>query len=220
MRILAFVTCLSMMASVGQAGIVIGDFESGVETGWGQWDGGVGDIDDDPALSVSNEQATSGLSSVKITNVDWDQTLAYNAGTAGTLGDFEANSLIKFDVVFSKDISPNGGFQEVQNVWLNSPEGFSSVLSPGIFQGWAADSEPGVNTLEVTMDYSAIKSAWVGTPGWVELIFATQNKVDGTDNEAIYIDNVRLESPVPEPISAALLVLGGMGLLSVRARRA
>lgn len=106
-----------VVAGVSSA-TVLGTFEGGVaEAGWGHWDGGVQTpLTGDPALSFSTEQATNGVYSIKVMNEGFEQTLAYNAGAAGTIAAFEANNVLTFDVIFTKDISPNGGSRKSPNL--------------------------------------------------------------------------------------------------------
>lgn len=199
------------LAQTSQADVVIGDFEGAAETGWGSWSGGVAAFS--PGISVSNEAATLGTDSLKIDISGWGQHLAYSAGTAGTIADFEANNTLEFDVIFPETTS--SGWAELFEVVLNSQYGGFTAISSGAMQvGWG-DGGGGAQTLNVALDYSTIKSAWTtnGTPGWVELIFAFND--DGS-HPVKYVDNVRL---TPEPASAALLGLGGL-MMTARRRKA
>jgi len=192
----------------GQADVVIGDFEGGVaETGWGQWlSNSVQPFQD---ISVSNEAATSGSYSAKIDRAGWAQTLAYSAGAAGTIADFQANNTLEFDVIFPA--TAQSGWAELFQLVLNSQHGgFTQVQ--GVSQvGWG-DGGGGAQTLSFAVDYSAIRQTWIdnGSPGWVELIFAFN---DDGNHPVKHVDNVRL---TPEPASLALLGLGGLALAARR----
>ncbi len=198
------------LAQVSQAG-VIGDFEGGVaEVGWGSWSGGVAPFA--AGVSVSNEASTTGTGSVKIDISGWGQHLAYSAGTAGTIGDFENNNTLEFDVIFPA--TTQSGWAELFEVVLNSQHGGFTVIG-GVNQvGWGAGGG-GAQTVSLALDYSAIRQTWInnGTPGWVELVFAFN---DDGNHPVKYVDNVRV---TPEPASAALLGMGGL-MLAARRRKA
>lgn len=195
-------------AQVTHAEVVIGDFEGTAETGWGSWSGGV--VPFIAGISVSNEAATSGADSLKIDISGWGQHLAYSAGTAGTIADFEANSVLEFDVIFPETTS--SGWAEVFEVVLNSQHGGFTAISSGATQvGWG-DGGGGAQTVNFALDYSAIRQTWIdnGSPGWVELIFAFN---DDGNHPVKYVDNVRV---TPEPASLALLGLGGLAMATRR----
>jgi hypothetical protein len=199
------------LAQASQADVIIGNFEGAAEAGWGSWSGGVAAFS--PGVSVSNEAATLGTGSVKIDISGWGQHLAYSGGTAGTIADFVANNTLEFDVIFPATAS--SGWAELFEVVLNSQYGGFTAISSGAMQvGWG-DGGGGAQTLNVALDYSAIRQTWIdnGTPGWVELVFAFN---DDGNHPVKYVDNVRV---TPEPASAALLGLGGL-MLSSRRRKA
>ncbi len=196
------------LAQAVQADVVIGDFEGAAETGWGQWISN--SVQPFVDISISNEAATSGSYSAKVDKAGWAQTLAYSAGTAGTIADFEANSVIEFDLIFAE--TTESGWAEMFDLALNSQYGgFSSITTSPAQVGWG-DGGGGAQTVHVALDYSAIRQTWIdnGSPGWVELIFAFN---DDGNHPVKYVDNVTL---TPEPASLALLGLGGLALASRR----
>ncbi len=198
------------LAQASQADVVIGNFEGAAEAGWGSWSGGVAPFS--AGVGVSTEDSTLANYSVKIDIPGWGQHLAYSAGTAGTIADFMANDTLEFDVIFPA--TTQSGWAELFQVVLNSQHGGFTQIG-GVQQvGWGAGGG-GAQVLNVSLDYSAIRQAWInnGTPGWVELIFAFN---DDGNHPVKFVDNVRL---TPEPASAALLGLGGL-MMSARRRKA
>lgn len=199
------------LAQASQADVVIGNFEGAAEAGWGSWSGGVAPFS--AGVGVSTEASTLDNYSVKIDIPGWGQHLAYSAGTAGTIADFEANHILEFDVTFAE--TTQSGWAELFEVVLNSQFGGFTAISSGAQQvGWG-DGGGAAQVLNVALDYSAIRQTWLdnGTPGWVELIFAFN---DDGNHPVKFVDNVRL---TPEPASAALLGLGGL-MMSARRRKA
>lgn len=194
----------------GQADVILGNFEGAAEAGWGSWSGGVAPFS--AGVGVSTEASTLGNYSVKIDIPGWGQHLAYSGGTAGTIADFVANDTLEFDVIFPE--TTQSGWAELFQVVLNSQHGGFTQIG-GVQQvGWGAGGG-GAQTLNVSLDYSAIRQTWInnGTPGWVELIFAFN---DDGNHPVKFVDNVRL---TPEPASAALLGLGGL-MMTARRRKA
>jgi hypothetical protein len=230
------VVCLVAMASPAMAE-VIGSFAGGAaEPGWGRWNSpnpGFNNGLPQANVSVSNDTSTDGDGwSAKLDHDGNVQTLAYSAGVAGSIADFQANNFLVFDMVYAGvPTDPmGGGFNELWEVVMNSQFGGFTTIGgrgcdfnatcaainggTGFFEGWAPGTSDPRTHLNVALDYRHIKAAWgANTPGWVELIFAIQ----GSNRNIKYIDNVRLA--VPEPTSLSLLAVMPMALLAVRRRR-
>tara|TARA_Y100001933_G_scaffold206941_1_gene209936 strand:+ start:573 stop:1235 length:663 start_codon:yes stop_codon:yes gene_type:complete len=206
---------LSLPALAGA--VVIGDFEGSDPGTWGYWNNGVQTpLGDDPGLEFSSEDASTGLMSVKASNMGYDQNLAYAADFA-TREAFLNNTVLEFDVIFPE--YQTSGFWEVFELVINSNAGFNNVTGNmtnsegGTNQvGWGPDGG-GRRMVTFSVDYSDQVALWNGAvPSYLELVFSLNN--DSVHNVA-YIDNVRL---VPAP---GALALGGlaMGGLAVRRRR-
>lgn len=219
-RIATITTCSLVIAlavtATSQAEVVIGDFEQ-TAPGWGLWSGGVQPWDAN--YTYTTEGATLGSYAVQYTRAGggWAQSLAYSAGTAGTIADFLAHDKLLVDVTFPATTLE--GFAQVFEIALNSQYGGfvgKSYTDQGV--GWGPDGG-GAQTITLEYDYhSGIpgdntdhKSDWLanGTPGWVEIIFATNSDA----NHGVFqFDNVRLVAAIPEPAS---LSLGGMAVAAL-----
>jgi hypothetical protein len=213
------------------ADTILGSFAGGTaENGWGRWNDPISGFNNGlpgTNVSVSGDTSTDGDGfSAKIDHAGNVQSLAYSAGTAGTIADFMANNFLVFDLVYAgiPTDPQGGGFNELWEVVLNSQYGgftafggANQSINPGTgyFEGWGDGQSGARSHLNIALDYRSIKQAWLdnGTPGWVELIFAVQ----GSNRDVKYIDNVRLV--VPEPASFVLMSLVPVALLAVRRRR-
>jgi hypothetical protein len=229
--------CL-VMTSTSFGDTVIGNFDGGTaEAGWGRWNSpnpGFNNGLPQANVSVSNDTSTDGDGwSAKIDHDGNVQTLAYSAGVAGSIADFQAHNFLVFDLVYAgiPTDPQGGGFNELWEVVMNSQFGgfvpiggqacnSNAVCAPinggtGFFEGWAPGASDSRTHLNVALDYRHIKDAWgANTPGWIELIFAVQ----GSNRNIKYIDNVRLV--VPEPASLSLMALLPLALVwSGRRRR-
>ncbi|MEM8944027.1 MAG: endo-1,4-beta-xylanase [Planctomycetota bacterium] len=193
---------VALLPVSAQAQVILGD-EFG-EPGWGYWDAGFQSGFMPPEAVVSTEQATSGISSVKITNVANDNTLAYAAGPSNgdRLQEFLNNTHLEFDVIFFKDTSTSG-FHNVRQVNFNFGNGFQGLANPTpvATKGYGSGGEA-VTVENVRLEYATLPG-WDSsvTPDFLQVIWSTQNQVAGTNNEAIYIDNVRLTGAAPDPFA-------------------
>jgi hypothetical protein len=214
---------LMVVASANvKADYVFGDFEGSDPGTWGYWSGGVQTpIDADASLEVSTEDSSLNASSVKATNAGYDQNLAYGADFATREALSNATSF-QFDVVMPQTANFDSGYWQIYELILNSPAGFTNVTSSitnsdgngvNIYWGGAASGERRVVTF--TVDYSAQAAAWVGVPGYTELIFSLNN--DSVHTTA-YIDHFRIVSAVPEPATLSLFGLSGIICLFTRKR--
>jgi hypothetical protein len=207
------------LANVGFGDVVIGDFEQ-TAPGWGRWSGGVQPWDANYSYSLDGN--TLNDYSVQYTKAGggWAQSLAYSAGAAGTIADFMAHDKLMVDVTFPA--TTFDGWAQIFDIALNSQYGGfvgASYTAQGV--GWGPGGG-GAQTVTLTYDYSSgatdHKTDWLnnGTPGWVELIFATNSDA----NHGVFqFDNVRLVSNVPEPTSLVLMAAVPVVLLTAVRRR-
>jgi hypothetical protein len=206
-----------------RADVVIGDFEQ-TAVGWGQWSGGVQPLDAN--FTYTNAGATLNSFALQYTDPTpgWGQTLAYSAGTAGTIGAFMAHDKLLVDVTFPA--TTFSGFAQIFEIAINSQYGgFVGKSFTAQGAGWGAGGG-GAQTVTLEYDYHSgtsgdttdHKSDWLanGTPGWVELIFATNSDA----NHGVFqFDNVRLVANVPEPASLSLCGFAVSALLLARRGR-
>jgi hypothetical protein len=201
------ILALSLCAVSARGDVVIGNFEGAAEAGWGEWNGGVQPFTS--IISVSNEAATLGTGSVKIVQAGWDQNLAFSAD-GPTRAAFMAHDQLMFDVIYPA--TTTSGWAQIFDVAINSQYGgFVGTSFSGDGAGWGSTGGGSI-TKTYTYDYSSgsgatnHKADWLanGAPGWIELIFATNN--DGV-HDTFYVDNVRLVS-VPEPASLGAIAIG------------
>lgn len=207
------------LANAGFGDVVIGDFEQ-TAPGWGRWSGGVQPWDANYSYSLDGN--TLNDFSIQYTKAGggWAQSLAYSAGTAGTIADFLAHDKFMVDVTFPA--TTFDGWAQIFDIALNSQYGGfvgASYTAQGV--GWGPGGG-GAQTVTLTYDYSSgatdHKTDWLnnGTPGWVELIFATNSDA----NHGVFqFDNVRLVRNVPEPTSLVLMAAVPVVLLTAMRRQ-
>jgi hypothetical protein len=235
-RLLVVIVAVTLSSPV-MATEFIGTFAGGVaEPGWGRWNSpnpGFNNGLPQANVSVSSSFSTDGDGwSAEINHSGNLQTLAYSGGVAGTIGDFMANNVLVFDLVYAgiPTDPQGGGFNELWEVVMNSEFGgftviggracdFNATCQPingdtGYFHGFAPGPAAPFVIEDIKLDYRHIKDDWgANTPGWVELIFAVQ----GSNRDIKYIDNVRLA--VPEPATGVLAACVGLGMLLGTRRR-
>ncbi len=215
--------CLALvlgLAASSRADVVIGDFEQ-TAPGWGLWSGGVQPWDANYTYTTDGATLNSYAVQYSRPAGGWAQTLAYSAGAAGTIGDFMAHDKLLVDVTFPA--TTVDGWAQIYSIAINSQYGgFVGNDYTGQGVGWGAGGG-GAQTITLEFDYhSGIpgdttdhKSDWLanGTPGWVEIIFATNSDA----NHGVFqFDNVRLVAAVPEPASLALAGLALSAVLMTR----
>ena len=169
------------LANAGFGDVVIGDFEQ-TAPGWGRWSGGVQPWDANYSYSLDGN--TLNDYSVQYTKAGggWAQSLAYSAGTAGTIADFVAHDKFMVDVTFPA--TTFDGWAQIFDIALNSQYGGfvgASYTAQGV--GWGPGGG-GAQTVTLTYDYSSgatdHKTDWLnnGTPGWVEVDFRHQQRCE------------------------------------------
>jgi hypothetical protein len=196
--------------------VVIGDFEQ-TAPGWGRWSGGVQPFDAN--YTYTTDGATLNQYAIQFTKAGggYAQSLAYSAGAAGTIAQFLANDKLLVDVTFPA--TQVSGWAQVFEIALNSQYGGfvgASYVSQGV--GWGPGGG-GAQTITLEYDYSAgatdHKTDWMnnGTPGWIEIIFATNSDAN---HGFFQFDNVRLV--IPEPATLTLGLLVSLVLVGIRRR--
>jgi hypothetical protein len=222
-RIAMITTCSLLIAlaavTTSQADVVIGDFEQ-TAPGWGRWSGGVQSWDAN--YTYSTDGATLNNYAVQYTRPGggWAQSLAYSAGAAGTIADFLAHDRLLADITFPA--TAQTGWAELFEIVINSQYGgFTGQDANGptgpVQVGWGPGGG-GAQTITVEYDYANHKAAWAanGTPGWIEIVFATNSD---SNHGFFQFDNVRLVRNIPEPAGLALggIALAALAMLRCRA---
>jgi hypothetical protein len=204
------------ITSPAWANVVIGTWEQSTD-GWIDWGSAQTAISPTPGgkFSYSTTGATHGSSSLQLTQAGWNQNLAIKLQEQGHIPAFMANTRFEIDVT----VPPiSDGWMEIFEVVLNSPAGYQpqpinpGAANPNVF-GFAHSPNPQTVTLGFDYGHLIASGAIPPNPGWVEIIFATNN--GGGAPTTFYFDNARL---VPEPGALALLAIAATGFL--RRRRA
>ncbi len=189
--------CIAVLfaTSSANAQVALGNFDPVEESGWGHWNGGFVSGVAGPNTQLSTEEFTTGTTSAQITLDGFGNTLAFNADLA-TREIIANNTLLEFDAIFKTDDTSAGGFQSIAKINLNFGTGFQEIPSSSFQQGWGS-TQPGAITQSIAVDYSSFGFDPANLPGFLQIIFATNNGVSTTTNESIFIDNVRVSGADP-----------------------
>jgi len=203
------------LVGVSYGAVVIGTFEgTNGQTGWIDWQTQAPLLPNDPNAGAQYQAqqsvgATVGSYSLGLTQSGWGQSLAIKLQDSTLVDEFMANTTLLMDL--SVPAGTTGGWVEVYTVSLNADDGAGSNIwvdldvnkppTGGHFDMW--DGSP-VRTNTIVWDYSQYFDDMAANPGFVELIFAFNG---GGGADQMYVDNIRL---VPEPMTVALLGLGGL----------
>lgn len=192
MKILLVVFALAGSVYAG----VIGNFE-GVPDGCIDWGNQLSVADPNNMPSKYNYDtagATLGTQSLRLQHTGWQQTLAFRLSYDQRV-EFMANDQFIIDItVPANHINDgSGGWTEVLEITLNADGyGWNAQSGTGLFFGFWDNSPEQTGT--IVMDYSAAKASMPAEPGFIEIVFTTNN--DGV-HDTLYFDNAQLSTPVP-----------------------
>jgi hypothetical protein len=178
------------------------------------------------SVETSGTGATDGSRSLKM-QIPSGATTGSNMAFSGTTiaaraakaGAIFGNQTIMVDV--TRPVA-TGAFTQL---WLafnyntggsSGPFGNTSISAPSPFAVPAlvsfGNTETGTKTLTWNVPFVNPRS---DAGYWCQMYFKTNTGASGADT--IYIDNIRVANPIPEPASLGLLSLGGVALLRRRA---
>jgi hypothetical protein len=202
-----FSIVLALALAGNSYGLVIGDFEGGLD-GW---------VDQDATVSTSTVGATTGTGSMQVEMgaVDWHiATLIDAKPFREALG---TTSEISMDVTAIAADMPTTTWLNVGMV-INGQNNDETGAHNNI--DWQDLGQVGVPidgaahalTWAVPADLMAKLAGVDENIWWLEVMLISNNNPDG-DNTKFYVDNVQL---IPEPATMSLLGLGGLALLRRR----
>jgi hypothetical protein len=231
LRIVSITAALSGLAVAAQAQTVIGDWTDYSSDGWIDWANGnsitsAGNLAPVGAYSFVDGAVPTYSTSLQVQKSGWNQTLSLKLQyTPGDMAAFENNHLLTF--TFSTDgTGDSSGWDQINQFVINAPGwGFNMVpfsdftatgdqAANGVMPNFYFWGE-GFQSQTVTIDYSTILPQISANPGYIELIFTTNNG-GGAPNYLDFNNVVLSGGPVPEPSTLALIGLGAAGLFWLR----
>lgn len=189
----------------GFAGLVIGDWESGLD-GWIDW----GDANATMA-GGQTEGVTLGSGSLLVDEAGWGQNLALQLDEPQRAA-FMANSIFSIDVSVAETPGFSAGYSQITEVAFNAAgPGWTPVVgSPDpLLNFWWWENRPD-ETQTLQIDYSGFRDQITDT-GYIEIILTTN--MGGGAPTQMYFDNAQL---IPEPATLGLLGIFGGGLFLTR----
>jgi hypothetical protein len=234
-RTVSIIAALSGLAVAAQAQTTIGSWQgygaNGSE-GWIDWGNGqsitsAGNTAPAGAYSFVDSLIPGYDSSLQLQRSGWSQSLSIKLqNTPGDTAAFLDNHLLTF--TFSVDAgAATSGFDQINTFIINAPGwGFNQVpwsdftatgdqASNGNMPNFYFWGQGGILTQTVTVDYSSILPEISANPGYIEIIFTTNNG-GGAPNYLNFNDVVLSGGPVPEPSTLALIGLGAASMLWLR----
>jgi hypothetical protein len=229
-RTVTIIAAVSGLAVATQAQVTIGSWQDYTDNGWIDWGNGqsiTSAANLAPAGSYSfQDGVVPGYdTSLRVERSGWSQSLAIKLEyTPGDMAAFMNNNQLTF--TFSVNAgAATSGWDQINSLVINAPGwGFNQVpwadftatgdqAANGAMPNFYFWGQGGELSQTVTVDYSSILPLISANPGYIELIFTTNNGGGAPD----YLDfnNVVL-STVPEPSTLALIGLGAAGLFWLR----
>ena len=230
-RTVSIIAALSGLAVAAQAQTTIGDWQDYTSNGWIDWGNGqsitsVGNQAPTGAYSFQDNSVPGYDTSLQVQKNGWNQDLAIKLEyTPGDMAAFETNHLLTFTMSVD-GTGYSSGWDQLYEVDINAPGwGYNAVpfsdftatgdqASNGNMPNFYFWGE-GFQSQTVTVDYSSVLSEISADPGYIEIIFTTNNG-GGAPNYLDFNNVVLSGGPVPEPSTLALIGLGAAGMFWLR----
>ncbi|MGP8201689.1 MAG: PEP-CTERM sorting domain-containing protein [Limisphaerales bacterium] len=227
-KISLWLTVLALSAVSSQAQ-VIGNWDNeSTGDGWINWSGGQDSVTVDPEFSFVTGAVPGYAQSLQLTHQGWQQNLAIKLeGNSPDQADFFNNTL--FSLTWSIPAGTGGGYNQLWGLYINAGGGYGFTLQPssevsvtgsGETSGTGSEldywSGSPAQTQTVTWNYASILPTLIAdgdgpTSGYVELVLTSNN---GSGQPDVFdFENATLSSPIPEPSTIALGVMGACSFL-------
>jgi hypothetical protein len=227
-RTVSIIAALSGLAVAAQAQTTIGDWQDYSDNGWIDWGNGqsINAVANQTVYSFQDGAVPGYGTSLQVQKNGWNQDLSIKLEyTPGDMAAFETNHLLTFtmsvdgtgyasgwDQLYEVDINaPGWGYNKVPFSDFTATGDQASNGNMPNFYFWGE----GFQSQTVTVDYSSVLPEISADPGYIEIIFTTNNG-GGAPNYLDFNNVVLSGGLVPEPSTLALIGLGAAGMFWLR----